>query len=269
MQCRDVRELAESFISEQLLNETNHDIVRHLETCPSCRRDIEERRVLRTAVRRAFQSDAQLNPTPAFVDRLRRELQQGDLQTPARPRVRRRWWTLAAAAVLVLGTASGLWWRSIDWSEALARSAVGDHRNCALTFRLAEKPISLREAAQRYDAAYRVLEGYPPDTIPTSLGPARVVERHSCVYQGRRFAHVVLQYRGAIVSVLVTGSESALSLALPDERSLHAQQVDAMSVVSVSAPKHRIFFVGDLPESDLARLVEAVGPSLAKALATI
>jgi hypothetical protein len=268
MQCRDVRELAESFISEQLLTETNHDIVRHLETCPSCRRDIEERRVLRTAVRRAFQSDAQLNPAPAFADRLRNELQQAALQTPARPRAR-RWWTLAAAAVLVLGTASGLWWRSVGWSEALARSAVGDHRNCALKFQLTEKPISLEDAAQRYDPAYRVLEAYPADTVPTSLGPARVVERHSCVYQGRRFAHVVLQYRGAIVSVLVTGSEGALSVALPDDRTPHSGRVDAMSLVSLSAPRHRIFFVGDLPEGDLARLAEAVGPSLAKGLATM
>ena len=43
MQCREVRELADSFLSEQLLVETNHEIVRHLETCPDCRADISRK----------------------------------------------------------------------------------------------------------------------------------------------------------------------------------------------------------------------------------
>ena len=37
MHCRDVRELADSFLTGQLLVETNHEVVKHLETCPECR----------------------------------------------------------------------------------------------------------------------------------------------------------------------------------------------------------------------------------------
>jgi hypothetical protein len=269
MECRDVRELAESYISGQLLTETNHEMLRHLETCPSCRRDVESRRSLRDAVRRAFVADRDLQPTPGFAERLRDDLQHTLVQTPAR-RTSRRWWALAAAATIVLSAAGGLWWRaSIGSLQAMARSAVGDHRNCALKFQLAEKPIALEDAARRYDPAFRVLETHPTDTFGTSLGLVRVIERHSCVYQGRRFAHVVLQYRGAVVSLLVTGSDGVASIPLPDGEPRHAQRADAMSVVSVSAPGHLIFFVGDLPEGDLGRLAEAVGPSLAKALADI
>ena len=54
MQCRDVRELADSFLSEQLLVETNHELLRHLETCPDCRADIAGRRALRDGLRAAF-----------------------------------------------------------------------------------------------------------------------------------------------------------------------------------------------------------------------
>ena len=38
MTCRDVREAADSFLCDELLTETNHDILQHLDTCPSCRR---------------------------------------------------------------------------------------------------------------------------------------------------------------------------------------------------------------------------------------
>jgi anti-sigma factor RsiW len=54
MQCRDVRELADSFLSEQLLVETNHELLRHLETCPDCRADIAVRRAIRDRLRAAF-----------------------------------------------------------------------------------------------------------------------------------------------------------------------------------------------------------------------
>ena len=44
MNCRDVREVADSFLIEELLTETNHDILRHLDTCPFCCTEIDARR---------------------------------------------------------------------------------------------------------------------------------------------------------------------------------------------------------------------------------
>ena len=49
MNCRDVREVADSFLGEELLTETNHEILRHLENCPTCRTEIDARRRLRGA----------------------------------------------------------------------------------------------------------------------------------------------------------------------------------------------------------------------------
>ena len=46
MECRDVREMADSFLGEELLTETNHEILRHLDTCPVCRADLAGRRAL-------------------------------------------------------------------------------------------------------------------------------------------------------------------------------------------------------------------------------
>jgi hypothetical protein len=74
-------------------------------------------------------------------------------------------------------------------------------------------PVPLEEAAQRFDSAYRLLLSAPPDDISTPNGPANVVERHSCAYGARRFGHVILQYRGRVVSLLMTGNGGATGAA--------------------------------------------------------
>src|SRR5260370_29002085 len=74
MQCRDVREIADSFLGEELLVETNHEILRHLETCPDCRADLAARRALRAAVRRAFADAHELVLSPEFTAQLRTRL---------------------------------------------------------------------------------------------------------------------------------------------------------------------------------------------------
>ena len=117
MQCRDVRELADSFLSEQLLVETNHELLRHLETCPDCRSDIADRRALRDGLRTAFARAEDLRPRPEFAAELRARLR------PAQPEISRRsvlqsWWALAAGVVLAAG--GGLFVRNSSSRSRLA-----------------------------------------------------------------------------------------------------------------------------------------------------
>jgi anti-sigma factor RsiW len=270
MECRDVRELADSFLAEELLTETNHEILRHLETCPVCRAELAARRALRAGVRRAFQHASELGPSPEFTTQLRARLQHRAVHATARRGIWfPGWWALAAT--LLLAVALGLAYRSRDWITApgaLARAAVGDHRNCALQFRLAEKPISLEEAAQRYGAAYRVLETLPSPDVTTAVGPAHVLERHACVYGGHRFAHIVFEYRGARVSLLVTAAEGRAQQALPGEPHVtSAGRIDDMSVVSFRTTRHIVFFAGDVTQDDLMKLADAVAEPLYRELA--
>jgi len=274
MDCRDVRELADSFLAEELLTETNHEILRHLETCPGCGTDLAARRALREGVRRAFQHASDLDSRPEFLTQLRASLQNAAHHVPARRGIRfQGWWALAATVLLAAGL--GLAYRGRDWmmaTGALARAAVGDHRNCALQFRLAEKPISLEDAAQRYGAAYRVLETLPPNDVMTAVGPAHVLERHACVYGGRRFGHIVFEYRGERVSLLVTAAEGGLLLALPGEALPHvtsASRIDDMSVASFRASGQMVFFAGDVAQADLIALAEALAEPLYRELAGV
>jgi Putative zinc-finger len=269
MECRDVREMADSFLAEELLTETNHEILRHLDTCPVCRTDLDGRRALREGMQRAFHRAPNLGPSPEFAARLRTTLQNTAQQAPARRGARfPGWWALAAAVLLAVSL--GLAYRGrIAATGALARAAVGDHRNCALQFRLAEKPISLEDAAQRFGTTYRVLEKLPPDDVATAVGPAQVLERHSCVYDGRRFAHIVFRYRGEPVSLLVTAVYGALRLTLPGEALAHVTssgRIDDMSVVSFRTSRQMVFFAGDVAQNDLVKLAEAVAVPLSRGL---
>jgi len=263
--------MADSFLGEELLTETNHEILRHLDTCPVCRADLAGRRALREGVQRAFHRAPELGPRPEFVARLRTTLQDAAHQGSARRGVTfHGWWALAATVLLAV--ALGVAYRGRDWitgTGALARVAVGDHRYCAVQFRLAEKPISLEAAAQRYGAAYRVLERLPPDDVMTAIGPAHVLERHSCVYEGRRFAHIVFTYRGERVSLLVTAVDGAVAPALPGETRPHLtspDRIDGMSVVSFRASRQMVFFTGDVAQNDLLKLAGAVGEPLYRGL---
>jgi len=221
MQCRDVRDLADSFLSEQLLVETNHELLRHLEGCPDCRAEVEARRTLRASIQRAV-----LN---ADTLRMREEFAR-DLV----PRLRasgggagwsvRGWRGAAAAAVVMLAALVWLFLLS-SGASALARDAIGDHRDCAVHFRLAEQPIPLDEAASRFGAWYGALQETPPAEVTADAGTLRVVGRHVCVFNGRRFAHIVLDLEGQVVSLLVTDDRSWSTMRVGgDERPRLASQ---------------------------------------------
>jgi len=270
MNCRDVREVADSYLCEELLTETNHEILRHLDSCPACRTEIDARRRLRDALRTAFHRAADLQPTKEFTERLRDQLHDASADRRRSWTFSSRWLTLAAGVILTAGITAVILLHGSSAAAALARDAIGDHRNCALKYRLVRRPIPLEEAAQRFDSAYRLLLNAPPDDISTPEGPARVVERHSCEYAARRFGHVILQYRGHVVSLLVTAndrtSDDGASPAIPH---VIGRPLDGLSVVSVNGSRHAVVLVSDLEKKELTNLAGIVSLPLVQRLADV
>jgi len=209
-------------------------------------------------LRDAIDRSPDLAPSPAFMARLRTEL-----ESQARPAPRRRgraslWMAIAASLLAAIG--GGLAYRAYTTrSDALARAAVGDHVACALKMNLPEMGISLEEAANRYGPSFRAMEHLPAADVSTALGVAHVVDRHSCVYQGRRFGHVILSYRGSTVSLMVTPADEGAAA-----RSI---RVDGMNVMTLRAGRQAMFIAGDLPMSELAVLADAIFGPLARELA--
>ena len=263
MQCREVRELLDAFVGDQLLVETTYDVVRHLETCPACRADLEGRRALRARLQSAFGRAVALAPSPEFLNGL-----DARLRTRRTSQMTRRSWLRswgAAAAAIVTAVSGGFFARGAlrrSRLAALARNAAGDHQNCAIKFNLSERPIPLEEAARRYDPTFAAFTTLPaPMGLPN--GAAEILERHSCVYEGRRFAHVVFRYSGHIVSLLVTGDAESIGSSpemLPTDGPLH--------VASFSAGRHLVFVVSDLPAEDTSRFAQAIVRPVSQRLAS-
>ena len=258
MECRDVRELADSFLSEQLLVETTHDILRHLAQCPSCRAEMESRRRLRTALRGAFERSPELRATPEFLASVGRHVREHQSSRSLRSA---RWsfrpmMAIAASLLLVSAVAFG----GREWLGAsLLHAVLGDHQNCAIRFSLKEKPISLEEAAQRLEPAYRSLVAVGPSPARLSGGELTVLERHACVYDRRRFAHIVLRYRGTLVSVLVTPDRLAR---VPAELA-----VEGTRVSSFRAGRFAAFVVSSASDAEMREIAAAVAGPLKNALA--
>jgi anti-sigma factor RsiW len=256
MDCRSVREFADAFIAEQLLVETTQQVVRHLETCEECRTEFATRRLLRDRLRTAFGRAVELEPRPDFAAQLAASLRPP--QNLSRRSVLRSWWALAAGVAVAAGGGEFLREaRSRSRLTALARQAAGDHQNCAVKFNLAERPISLGVAARRYGGPYAALASFVPPPVGSSI---EVAERHSCVYDGVRFGHIVLRDQGALVSLLVTKGAGP---AAPQLESADREY----AIASLRAAGFVAFVVGSMDAARVLRLAQAFADPLSRQLA--
>ncbi len=147
----------------------------------------------------------------------------------------------------------------------LTEHAVGDHRNCALKFNLAEDPITLDEAAAHYGKYNKNLDKAvfaPLRKVfgEKNTGKVEFLEAHSCVFDGRRFAHVVLRYRRKVISVLVTDTD------LPPENSdiFYGEFDEMMRVDGFRTAHHAVFVVSDLTETENAAIAGAILPTVSR-----
>ena len=105
MECSEFDDIADSYLDGELSAETKPEVLRHLEGCDICRRELDARRELRARLRAAFYGDASFNVRPEFEERLRADLRSKALgQAEAHPALfgRMGGWPIAIAASLLL-----------------------------------------------------------------------------------------------------------------------------------------------------------------------
>jgi len=291
--CRDFREIADSYLSDELLVETNHDVIKHLESCADCRRELAARRELRSKLRDGFQRAPELQMSNEFAGSLKAQLRDAALHRSHFSAGSRAAF-IAIAASLVIAAALGFRvvyqrWHSqnppyftsdgnrdekIDRERnagdgdlgraALTESVIGDHRDCALSHRLEEKPIDLDEAGRKYDRAYINLVSavVSEGTLPAGV---ELVEGHSCIFKGQRFGHVILKYHGQLVSVLVTNIEAQDQGASTRAGELFGSaQSDGYHLAHFETERHAVYVVSSLSDSENLAIARAIAPSVSR-----
>lgn len=292
MNCKDFKEIADSYLSNELLVETNHEVLQHLENCANCRRELGARRELREILRLAVKNSPNSQINPSFAFKLKNSLRENAFGKE------KTWSFIGAKAVfaslfvvLILAVAFGIIWRKpspptanlnlnesnntninvpkeslnvrqADFVEA-RKDAVDDHKDCALTHNLKEKPISLDEAAKLYDAANKDFDKTVIEALREVFGnKVKFIKAHNCLINGRRFAHVIVEFQNKIVSVLMTKRENGEET--NDSDAISCQTADGLQIACFESGKYSIFVVSDLSETENLLMARTISPSLKK-----
>lgn len=271
MKCLDFREIVDSYLSDELLTETNHEVLRHLEACPDCRSEIQDRRVLRDKLKSAVKNSEIFQMRDEFYQQLRADLRQSS-KTAARPRLfsqinKSSWMAIAACLIVAFGLS--FWFlqnRGVNSSPtdsagfsnaakqiSLKSLALGDHQNCAVKFNLAEDPIDIDLAS----AEYADLRQIVLNPLQNAAEEYKFDESHTCKFEGRDFTHIVFLHRGKKVSILLTDLQNTGNLK-NDE--MIKTSADGYQIARFDVKNRAVFVVSDLSEqenSSTAELLES------------
>jgi anti-sigma factor RsiW len=221
--CRQIRELMDSYISGELTVESNHDVLRHLERCEACRGELERRERMGALLVESFGAAPDATAIRARV-------------TQALDREQHRWGSLArygsVAAALILIAGAGIWFsRPVD--AAAFDDSVDDHIACALGY----PPVFAYDAGR----ADRNLEPlYRPivNAVAHQAGDYHLIDAHMCPYQGRNYAHLVYRGDGMLSVFAETAERGRLPLTHETPRKGFVNK-------GASAGGHHVFVVSD------------------------
>ncbi|MCW5957898.1 MAG: zf-HC2 domain-containing protein [Pyrinomonadaceae bacterium] len=234
MTCREFNDIIDSYLSGELLVETNHSVIRHLEQCRDCREILAVRRAIRERLSSAVRNTEESIIDSSFAARLRSDLRSKAVGPRFGPFAWQLFLTGAACVIMItLGSVlllsdygpmlTGV---SVNLPEPAmtnpvtpdtmtkivpavleeaAEDAIDDHFKCALFHDLPERPISLEAASITVDPVNEGFDKVVSEAIVAHLGKsAKVIAAHHCLINGRHFAHVVLLVNEKLVSILLT-----------------------------------------------------------------
>ena len=222
--CRQVRELMDSYLSGELTVESNHAVLQHAGRCDACRGELERRERLGALLIESFGAAPEAT---ALGARIRHAID----------RDQSRWGRLARygsiAAALILIAGAGVWFsRPVD--AAAFDDSVDDHIACAMAY----PPLFSYDANR---ATFSLEPAYRPilNAVTHAPGDYQLIDAHMCPYQGRNYAHLVYRGNGRMLSVFAeTAQRGRLPLTHESPRKGFVTEGDA-------AGGHQVFVVSD------------------------
>lgn len=273
MQCREFREISDSYLSDELLVETNHQIYRHIESCSDCRADFAARRGLRQKLKAAVRNADEFQMDQVFANKLKIGLKEAALYENAWKRMLLRPKLIVPVLASLLVTAAlGVVFFNFNTPDEIAKKlntlsandltdislkAVLQHEDCALEKLTTWEALSKQESAERAAYTEKVLK--PLDA--GSSGNVVLLHAHDCIFEGKTFTHVVLKDHGKVVSVFFDKSEELTARPENAVDPIMSEKLRGMQVASFRSGSQVVFVVSEMSESENVRIARILSDS--------
>jgi hypothetical protein len=220
--CERTRKYLDSYITDELLVETNHEVLRHLEQCAACSAEAETRQQIRTRVKSAVKTQHVPAELPALVrERIRTEESRNSSSWASA-----RWWATSAASVALcillyveyrperlppIGdrAAQNAYIQRISATIAtVLKVGLGDHLHCSV-FR--KKSASVPTSAEMEKELGPEYKGLLPAMRAAAPEGYSVILAHHCTYLKRNFVHLTLEKDGRLMSLVIARKQEGES----------------------------------------------------------
>lgn len=277
MNCKDFREVVDSYLSDELLTETNHEVLLHMENCLECRDEIEARRSIRNLLRSAVRNEGQYLIGEDFAKSLQMNLRQsifeanrtGNFLSP-----NRNSWIAIAAGLLIMFSIGFIFLNQTQNSLIVEKKytepylisdlpsahivnvALGDHEYCAINRGSSgDHKVSLVKASDGYSDEYNDMEKVVMPPLKKVLANYEFIESHFCKYKDVKFAHSTLRNRKSVVSILVTDSKGYEFF---ENKQIQKFSADKYRLACLDVQEKAIFVVSDLDEQKNFKATKAL-----------
>jgi hypothetical protein len=284
--CEKTRKYLDAYVSNELMVETNYEVLRHIEGCPACGAEVENRTRLRSRLKAAVK--AQSVP-PELQVRIREQIRSGrpgswvDLGW-----LRAGWprWAGATATAAALVVAAGLWVnppteRMPALSDRPAQNTyisrvsanlaatlkvgLGDHLHCSIFRKYPKDPPPVEKMEGELGPAYAGLLPVVRSAVPQGY---KVIMAHQCSYAGRKFVHLTLEKDGGLLSLVVSRKQSGESLdglsaaAEPSGVRIYQSGAGPYQVAGFEAGNFFAYVVSGLMNKEHLQIASSVAPGV-------
>jgi hypothetical protein len=244
--CERIRGLLDAYVSNELLVETNLEVLRHLNVCTSCGTIAAERARVKRMLKQAVGSE---NAPAALRSRIQREIQAA---RPARSN-----WVLAAAAAIVLGLGGYMalqWFGARQMANphpalaAVLRVGLDDHIHCAVGTWYRGREFSDERMARDLGPQFAGLAPMVKSVVPADM---KMLVAHQCQVNGRNFVHFILQKQDRTFSLIITrkDGESFADVAggssLNSGVRIHESRMQNFEVAGTETRDFLVYFISD------------------------
>lgn len=257
MNCEDFKEIADSYLSDELAVETNHEILKHLENCTACRSTLALRRKIRDKVGFSMKRADEFRMNPNLAVKIRETLQKESSSG-------KKWfgWKIFApvlASVLIFASIGlTVLYNQRQTNEQIqnyliefSHKAVADHQYCAT------KKLEYWKANAGNVSAEKTVFVESLKSENTE-----VISAHDCVFDGQLFTHYILRREEKIVSVLKITSETGFRTNSKIDNPIICERDEGLQVASFQSGQDLVFVISDMTETENLSIARTLSDSI-------